>query len=327
MQAIEGAWTLPTVPARVCYGADSLHRQHSSLSIRRQNRHNTRAVRIRHIFCAALGKERSQDLSEAPPIGSLDNADPVDSSAVDITSGTGGSRSDTNCPTGLSPQSIALLGSAAFCIIAADIFAPGPHLLAPLDLFIAQWVESTDLQQKQLAKLLSNGPITIATVGVVVTTLAAGIQRPLLTIQRISTALAVWTFPGWTLTNKDVPVIDVLKHVFRRNRPAFGLEHSSTFSFPSGHTFVCVFFLGVALLMAREASREASFPNAPAESVLTWVRRSSVPIFSLALVTAFGRVLSDVHWCSDTMGGASVATALIGVSFLIQDSLENKSGT
>lgn len=78
----------------------------------------------------------------------------------------------------------------------ADIFAPGPHLLAPLDLFIAQWVESTDLQQKQLAKLLSNGPITIATVGVVVTTLAAGIQRPLLTIQRISTALAVWTFPG-----------------------------------------------------------------------------------------------------------------------------------
>lgn len=78
-----------------------------------------------------------------------------------------------------------------------DIFAPGPHLLAAIDLPAAQWVESMDLQhRKQLAKLFSNGPINIAIAGMFATTLAAGLQRPLLAIQRISAAMAVWTFPG-----------------------------------------------------------------------------------------------------------------------------------
>ncbi len=78
-----------------------------------------------------------------------------------------------------------------------DIFAPGPHLLAAIDLPAAQWVKSMDLQhRKQLAKLFSNGPINIAIAGMFATTLAAGLQRPLLAIQRISAAMAVWTFPG-----------------------------------------------------------------------------------------------------------------------------------
>lgn len=62
------------------------------------------------------------------------------------------------------------------------------------------------------------------------------------------------------------------------------------------HTFVCVYFLGITVLMARDASRRPSNAVEPAECMLTWVRRNSLPMFSLAFVTAFGRVLSDVHW-------------------------------
>lgn len=39
---------------------------------------------------------------------------------------------------------------------------------------------------------------------------------------------------GWGLTAKDVPLIDLFKHAFRRARPGFGFEYSATFSMPSG---------------------------------------------------------------------------------------------
>ena len=39
---------------------------------------------------------------------------------------------------------------------------------------------------------------------------------------------------AWGISPKDVPLLDLLKHLFHRTRPGYGSVHSGTFSLPSG---------------------------------------------------------------------------------------------
>lgn len=229
-----------------------------------------------------------------------------------------------------SPGLVTLTGAAAFTAIASDIFLPGsPHLLAPLDTTVASWVETNmpvTEDGRFWARFLSNFPITLALVGIAVASLASGVQRPMATLQRLSAAIAVLTAPGWTITSKDFPVVDILKNLFTRNRPAFGLEHSSTFSFPSGHTFVCLFLLGTIAIMARTTGKQV-FEVKAAAAVTAVIKRYTLPLLCFAAVTATGRILSDVHWVSDTMAGAAAATTMLGFTLILLEALDKGSDT
>lgn len=101
---------------------------------------------------------------------------------------------------GIRPAWMTLLGVAAFSVIASDVFLSGsPHLLAPVDTAVASWVETNmpvTEDGRFVAKSLSNLPITLAMVGIGVTSLASGLQRPRATLQRLAAVAVVFTAPG-----------------------------------------------------------------------------------------------------------------------------------
>lgn len=276
------------------------------------------------VLCQTHSCDRRPSVSTSAQGGSDGNAPPADPAPIESPPASP-AKTDLDGFI-VRPAWITLMGATALTVIASDIFLSGsPHMLAPVDTAMATWVETNmpvTEDSRLLAKLLSNLPITLAMVGICVTGLASGLQRPRASLQRLSAAFVILTAPGWTITSKDFPVVDVLKHIFKRNRPAFGLEHSSTFSFPSGHTFVCLFLLGIIAIMAHTPDKPA-FDVKPAAAVTAAIRRNTTPLMCLAAVTATGRVLSDVHWVSDTMAGAAAATTMLGLTLLLLEALDN----
>lgn len=85
-------------------------------------------------------------------------------------------------------------------------------------------------------------------------------------------------------------LVQMLKHLFGRDRPEEMLVLSDYGSFPSGHTANAATIAAVAVLL---------FPR-------VW----TVILAALwVLAMAFSRTLLSVHWMSDTIGGALVGVA------------------
>ena len=168
-------------------------------------------------------------------------------------------------------QPMVCAGAAAvFALTAFDVLgSPSLHLLAHIDAAAHEFVVShfpATAEARFAANAVSDVPIATAVAAAAIAGLASGVHAPLRTLRRAALAAAAffapgehhcllilaldcsqlllyqaaeaacrrWCRSGWGLTVKDVPLIDLLKHAFRRARPGYGFEHSSTFSMPSG---------------------------------------------------------------------------------------------
>ena len=80
-------------------------------------------------------------------------------------------------------------------------------------------------------KYLSDTPILVAFTGWCITGGIAALTGPLKGIRRLVICSAVYMAP-WVGGGADVPLVNILKHIFRRIRPS-AIAHT-TFAFPSG---------------------------------------------------------------------------------------------
>ena len=96
-----------------------------------------------------------------------------------------------------------------------------------------------------------------------------------------------------------------LKNLFERGRPEVLVEPLTTYSFPSGHSSASfAFFLVLAVLAGR---------GQPARLRLTWMLLACLPALSIAL----SRVYLGVHWPSDIIAGALLASGLCAASLAL----------
>lgn len=134
----------------------------------------------------------------------------------------------------------------------------------------------------------------------------------------------------------DAKLTSALKHTFERARPSDDIYHN--FSFPSGHSTSIYFTLGFFLLvvvpclnsvLSRERQLSGrSEPNAVEAAVAT----VSKPTVGLGLtvagasVTQTGRLVADVHWFSDVVGGAMLGAWGVVLSIMLLQALDSKLG-
>ncbi|MNS42206.1 undecaprenyl pyrophosphate phosphatase [compost metagenome] len=108
-----------------------------------------------------------------------------------------------------------------------------------------------------------------------------------------------------------------LKTAFRQERPALfdQLVHEITYSFPSGHSLMSFSLFGyvAAWLVSRQ-------PRSP------WRWLAAVGLVSLAAGIAASRVYLGVHWPSDVVAGAIVATFWLSICLVGRRVLSRRAG-
>jgi undecaprenyl-diphosphatase len=94
--------------------------------------------------------------------------------------------------------------------------------------------------------------------------------------------------------------LKVMKEAVERPRPAGGLIHADSWSFPSGHATIAITYLAIAVLLARAG---------PA------ARRVAILVGGLVLAVLIGlsRVYLRVHYLSDVLGGWMLGLAAFSV--------------
>lgn len=197
-----------------------------------------------------------------------------------------------------------------FTLVATDVAGSSQFLPRNLDQPVHRWVSSSlpvGIRSLVAEKLVSDFFITGGLVG---GTLAgiAGIQRsPAAAIRRSIIIILFYCFGGGSISHGDPWLVNELKHYFHRIRPS---ELNNTYAFPSGHTTAATFIVGCLLFILLPAVL-------PARAQQT-LRSIAVPLWAAAMATtATGRVLGDVHWCSDTMAGACLGTALVSLTAML----------
>ncbi|QLF92998.1 bifunctional DedA family/phosphatase PAP2 family protein [Pseudomonas sp. ABC1] len=95
------------------------------------------------------------------------------------------------------------------------------------------------------------------------------------------------------------------KAFFARTRPEVLIDPLQTFSFPSGHSSASfAFFLALGVLAGR---------GQPPRMRLTWLLLASLP----AAVIASSRVYLGVHWPTDVIAGALLASSACAISLVL----------
>jgi len=158
------------------------------------------------------------------------------------------------------------------------------------------------LVQEQRGPTLDTLMVLITRLGDLHTQLAAAVLLCLVllaTRQWRALALAIGTLLGTALAN------GALKAFFARNRPEVLLEPLGSFSFPSGHSSAAfAFFLLLGVLAGRAQ---------PTRMRLTWLLLASLP----AAAIAGSRVYLGVHWPSDIIAGAMLASSFCALSLAL----------
>lgn len=190
----------------------------------------------------------------------------------------------------------------------ASLISAGLSLVMLIGLFIG-WPFLVQLDQGLLALVqeqrnhsLDNLMVLITRVGDFHTQLAAAILLCLLLLfvqQWRALLFAGGAMLGTALAN------GTLKAFFGRSRPDVLLEPLSSFSFPSGHSSAAfAFFLVLGILAGR---------GQPARLRLTWLLLAALPATAIALT----RVYLGVHWPSDIIAGALLASSFCALSLAI----------
>ena len=222
-------------------------------------------------------------------------------------------------PEGFWPQAALLAGGLAVLLVVsihsslreqrhATLFAAGLSLALLFGLFIG-WpsLEPLDhgllkLLQEQRSDGLDKLMVLTTRVGDLRTQLAAGALLSLLLLvarQWRAALFALGTLLGTALANL------ALKASFARTRPDVLLEPLSSYSFPSGHSSAAfAFFLVLGVLAGR---------GQPVRMRLTWLLLACLPAGAIAL----SRLYLGVHWPSDLIAGALLASAFCALSLAL----------
>ncbi|MGB4072307.1 bifunctional DedA family/phosphatase PAP2 family protein [Pseudomonas sp.] len=222
-------------------------------------------------------------------------------------------------PPGFWPQAGAVAAGLALVLVIsaqgslrgqrhASLLTAGSSLALLIGLFYG-WPQLTQLDQGLLAIIqeqrspaLDNLMVLVTRLGDLQTQVAAGVLLTLVllvTRQWRAAAFAGATLLGTALAN------DLLKSLFARTRPEVLLEPLGSFSFPSGHSSAAfAFFLALGILAGR---------GQPARMRLTWLLLACLP----AAVIAISRVYLGVHWPSDIIAGAVLATSICALSLAL----------
>ena len=111
-------------------------------------------------------------------------------------------------------------------------------------------------------------------------------------------------FASTTLTSVAISNY-LLKHFFERARPDVLLEPLQSFSFPSGHSASgFAFFLVLGVLASRQQ---------PQRCRILWLTVALLPAISIAL----SRVYLTVHWPTDILAGALLASMICAISLML----------
>ncbi|MCU1715587.1 bifunctional DedA family/phosphatase PAP2 family protein [Pseudomonas sp. 5P_3.1_Bac2] len=181
--------------------------------------------------------------------------------------------------------------------------------LALLVALMASWPRLSDLDhglmtlvQEQRSEHLDMLMVLITRVGDWRTQLAAAVLLGVILLvgrQRRALALAIGSTLGSAIGN------GLLKAIFERPRPQILLDPLGSYSFPSGHSSASfAFFLVLGVLAGRE--------QAPRQR-LTWLLVASLP----ALAIAMSRVYLGVHWPTDVIAGAMLASCMCAISLAL----------
>ena len=112
---------------------------------------------------------------------------------------------------------------------------------------------------------------------------------------------------------------EVLKALFHRTRPS---ELHSSFSFPSGHSLAAAFWAGTFFcVLLPLALGKRDYNAEPAEVVAEEVPHPAewqvAAWAATVMAVGSGRLLMDVHWVSDVVGGASLGTSLVALEVAV----------
>lgn len=190
----------------------------------------------------------------------------------------------------------------------AGLYTASVGLVALIALFIG-WPHLVDLDQGLMTLIQEQRSThtdmfaqSITHLGDFTTQLAVGVLLCLLLMaakQWRSALFSAMTLLGTACGNH------MLKLMFARQRPEVLLEPLSSFSFPSGHSSAAfAFFLVLGVLAGREQ---------PARLRLTWLIVACIP----PLMIACSRVYLGVHWPTDIIGGALLASTLCAASLAL----------
>jgi len=235
-------------------------------------------------------------------------------------------------PSWLDNPIFTLAAAAAFGLIAYDVNAPDSvHLLQPIDQGIHHWVgahTSADFR-KYVADLAISDVWPIALVSgwiyVSATLWSRNIKAGL---RSLGVGMPLYLFGGGGIVHGDPWLVNTIKDIAQRARPSSVLHF--TYSFPSGHTTASTFmagYLAFALLpplidslradKAKARDEAAGKSGAVSTELDTKKRTLSNKLMIMwagaVLMTASGRMLADVHWFSDTLGGACLGMFLVSL--------------
>ena len=155
-----------------------------------------------------------------------------------------------------------------------------------------------------------------------------------------------------SVVERPSSIISAMKRTFHRARPSAELE--STYAFPSGHTFVAAGCAGTLfmlvypeIVLGSSSSSLSSSSSSLAAAAKTraapstrpqsdedidvvadddiqfakddiFLQNGTVLVFAIAVVTALGRILADVHWVSDTVAGGCLGIAAVNLMILVR---------
>jgi len=185
----------------------------------------------------------------------------------------------TRMVVGLAAGFVVLTGLVA-------IVATRDALVQPID----DWVRTRVVARQttwlvDVAKVLS-----IVGAGWWAVAMRVGIAAALASLRRW---LALAAFVGAAITTSLTTT--VLKHWIDRPRPPGGLVHTTNAAYPSGHaSAAAAIALGAYLAFAPRSHRRA------------WIAAALVWIVAMSL----SRLILDVHWCSDVIGGSLLGATL-----------------
>jgi len=225
-------------------------------------------------------------------------------------------------PHGRGPWgAVGLAAGAGFGLAAASVAAgaggPAAGPLGALDAGVHAAVAGgleAEFVHGPAPRVLSDAPLAGCLAGSVGAAAAAllrgdeGARRVRAQVVACSLMAAAGASPGAPLSN-------VLKEFFQRARPS---EIYSSYAFPSGHALAAAFLAGTFFCVLLPLVLEEEGPPGEAPAGSPHPRGWQLAAWAATVATVgSGRLLMDVHWLTDVLGGGSLGAGLVALEVYV----------
>jgi len=216
-----------------------------------------------------------------------------------------------------------LAAGAGFGLAAASVAAagaaggPAAGPLGALDAGVNAAVAGglgAEFVRGPVPRVLSDAPLAGCLAGSVGAAAAAllrggeGARRVRAQVVACSLVAAAGASPGAPLSN-------ALKELFQRTRPS---ELYSSYAFPSGHSLAAAFLAGTFFCVLLPLALEEEGPPGEAPAGYPHPRGWQLAAWAATVATVgSGRLLMDVHWLTDVLGGGSLGTGLVALEVAV----------